>query len=89
MFLFFLLPLCTWADEALEQRVRTIAHQLRCPTCQSMSVKESEAGLANNMKMKIKEMLQAGKSEKQIINFFVIRYGEWILRSPKKEGVNE
>lgn len=93
MRLFIILLAClwalpAWADEAREQRVREIAHQLRCPTCQAMSVKESEAGLANNMKAKIQEMLEQGKSEEEILKFFVDRYGEWILRNPPKQGVN-
>ncbi len=86
LFCFWTLPL--WADEAMDQQVREIAHQLRCPTCQAMSVKESEAGLASNMKVKIREMLQEGKSEEEILKFFVDRYGEWILRNPPKKGVN-
>lgn len=75
-----------FGDEDLENRVRTIAHKLRCPTCQAMSVKESDAGLSLNMKQKIRELLQEGKSEEEILQFFVDRYGEWILRAPKKEG---
>ena len=75
----------TNADD-LDNRVREIAHMLRCPTCQAMSVKESEAGLSVNMKTRIRELLQEGKSEEEILEFFVERYGEWILRSPKKEG---
>ena len=75
-------------DEVLENRVRTISHKLRCPTCQAMSVKESEAGLSNNMKAMIREMLVAGKGEPEILEFFVQRYGEWILREPPKTGFN-
>ncbi len=75
------------ADE-MDDRVREIAHNLRCPTCQAMSVKESEAGLSLNMKQKIREMLEEGKSEEEILRFFEERYGEWILRSPKKRGFN-
>ncbi|MBU2511476.1 cytochrome c-type biogenesis protein CcmH [bacterium] len=75
------------ADD-MEDRVREISHKLRCPTCQAMSVKESDAGLSLNMKNKIREMLQEGKSEEEILTFFEERYGEWILRSPKKEGFN-
>ncbi|MBU2646807.1 cytochrome c-type biogenesis protein CcmH [bacterium] len=70
----------------LDNRVREIAHQLRCPTCQAMSVKESDAGISLNMKQRIRELLEEGKSEEEILRFFVDRYGEWILRSPKKEG---
>ncbi|MCP4754673.1 MAG: cytochrome c-type biogenesis protein CcmH [Proteobacteria bacterium] len=72
-----------WDDE-----VRRLAHQLRCPTCQAMSVKESEAGLSLNMKLKIRKMLEEGKSNEEILQYFEERYGEWILRSPKKRGFN-
>lgn len=78
----------SFADEQLENRVRELSHKLRCPTCQAMSVKESEAGLSVNMKNKIREMLKEGKSEEEVLAFFEERYGEWILRSPKKEGFN-
>lgn len=75
-------------NEELENQVREISHKLRCPTCQAQSVKESEAGLSVNMKNKVREMLVQGKSEAEILKFFEERYGEWILRSPKKEGFN-
>ncbi|MDH5560923.1 MAG: cytochrome c-type biogenesis protein CcmH [Deltaproteobacteria bacterium] len=81
------LPKGLMADE-LEDQVRKIAHQLRCPTCQALSVKESEAGLAVNMKNTIRQMLIQGKSEDEILKFFEDRYGEWILRSPRKSGFN-
>ena len=74
--------------ESIDDQVRSIAHQLRCPTCQGLSVKESEAGLSENMKSKIRKMLTEGKSEEEILTFFVERYGEWILRSPQKKGFN-
>ncbi|MCG8338880.1 MAG: cytochrome c-type biogenesis protein CcmH [Proteobacteria bacterium] len=75
-------------NEELENQVREISHQLRCPTCQAQSVKESEAGLSVNMKNKVRELLIQGKSEDEILKYFEERYGEWILRSPKKEGFN-
>ncbi|PCI28517.1 MAG: cytochrome C biogenesis protein CcmH [SAR324 cluster bacterium] len=75
------------ADE-LDDQVRQIAHKLRCPTCQGLSVKESEAGLADNMKAKIRSLLEEGKTEEEILQFFVDRYGEWILRSPQMKGFN-
>ncbi len=81
----YLLPL---GANDMDNRVREISHKLRCPTCQAMSVKESDAGLSVNMKNKVREMLKEGKSEEEILTFFEERYGEWILRSPKKEGFN-
>lgn len=77
-----------FGSEDMENRVREIAHKLRCPTCQAMSVKESDAGLSLNMKQRIRELLEEGKSEDEILQFFEERYGEWILRSPKKEGIS-
>jgi cytochrome c-type biogenesis protein CcmH len=74
--------------EDLDNQVRKISDQLRCPTCQAQSVKDSEAGLSVNMKMKIREMLKEGKTESEILDFFEERYGEWILRSPKMRGFN-
>jgi cytochrome c-type biogenesis protein CcmH len=75
-------------DSEIEDRVRMLAHQLRCPTCQSQSVKDSDAGLSLNMKAKIRDLIQAGKSDGDILDYFVKRYGEWILRSPPKSGFN-
>lgn len=86
VFIFFFLTI--QANEAIDDQVRRIAHELRCPTCQGLSVKESEAGIAMNMKSKIKSLLKEGKSESEIIQFFVDRYGEWILRNPQKKGFN-
>lgn len=78
----------TLLADATDDRVRKIAHQLRCPTCQGLSVKESEAGFSLNMKSKIRLLLQEGKSEEEILQFFKERYGEWILRNPEKSGFN-
>lgn len=87
--LVLVIPITAMATgEDLDNRVRKISHKLRCPTCQAMSVKESDAGLSLNMKSKIREMLVAGSSEKEILEFFVERYGEWILREPPKKGFN-
>jgi cytochrome c-type biogenesis protein CcmH len=75
-------------ESEIEDRVRMLAHQLRCPTCQSQSVKDSDAGLSLNMKAKIRDLIHAGKSDGEILDYFVKRYGEWILRSPPKSGFN-
>ncbi len=89
MLFFFSANLITSVSaEVSENRVREIAHKLRCPTCQALSVKESEAGIAENMKIKIRQLMEEGKNEEEILQFFIDRYGEWILRSPKKEGFN-
>lgn len=75
-------------DEALDNHVKLIAEQIRCPTCQGLSINESEAGFSQQMRAKIREEIQAGKSDQEILAYFTERYGEWILRSPPKEGFN-
>src|SRR5690606_10513159 len=67
---------------------RHIAEQLRCPTCQNLSVLGSDAPFSKQIRDIVGEQMQAGKSEKEIIAFFTERYGPWILREPPKEGVS-
>ena len=69
-------------------RFRKLSDELRCPTCQGLSVKDSEAGFSNSIKDKIRELMKDGKSDKEILAYFVERYGEWILRAPTKSGFN-
>lgn len=72
---------------ALDGRAREISDGLRCPTCQGISVNDSEAAFSRQIREKVRRMLQEGQNEKQIQAYFVSRYGEWILRAPKKEGL--
>jgi len=78
------------AKEVGENSVRIIklSDQLRCPTCMGLSVKDSDAGFSKIIKGKIVELIRDGKSDEEIIQYFVKRYGEWILRSPTKTGFN-
>ena len=69
-------------------RFRKLSDELRCPTCQGLSVKDSDAGFSNSIKDKILELMKDGKSDKEILGYFVKRYGEWILRAPTKSGFN-
>ena len=69
-------------------RFRKLSDELRCPTCQGLSVKDSDAGFSNSIKDKILELMKDGKSDKEILAYFVKRYGEWILRAPTKSGFN-
>ena len=80
---------CTAAEsEKFSDRFRKLSDELRCPTCQGLSVKDSEAGFSNSIKDKIRELMKNGKSDKEILAYFVKRYGEWILRAPTKSGFN-
>lgn len=75
------------SEEEIEQKTLRIAGQLRCPTCQGVSVKDSNAPLARQIHDKVRRMVAEGQSGEAIRAFFVSRYGEWILRAPKKEGL--
>ena len=71
-----------------ENLVHKIADNLRCPTCQGLSVNDSEAGFSVQIRNKVREMLMAGQGQTEIEAYFVARYGEWILRTPPAEGFN-
>ena len=75
-------------SEEFSDRFRKLSDELRCPTCQGLSVKDSEAGFSNSIKDKIRELMKNGKSDNEILAYFVERYGEWILRAPPKRGFN-
>lgn len=89
LFLLLATVAATWAlsEEALDGRVREVADGLRCPTCQGISVNDSEAAFSRQIRDKVRRMLQEGQNGEQIRAYFVSRYGEWILRAPKKEGL--
>ena len=76
------------APADLEDRVREIASELRCVVCQNLSVADSPSDLAKEMRNLVREMVQQGKSPKEIQDYFVSRYGEFVLLSPPKRGFN-
>lgn len=69
-----------------EQLYQDIAGNLRCPTCVGVSVLDSSAGFSEQIKSSVKRQIQEGKTADSITEFFVDRYGPWILRAPPKEG---
>jgi cytochrome c-type biogenesis protein CcmH len=84
-----LLPLSLHAEPAdPEAQVREIAQQLRCPVCQGLSVADSPSELAHEMRTLVREQLQQGKTPAEVLDYFVQRYGEWILLAPPKRGFN-
>jgi len=70
----------------LEDRTREIATELRCVVCQNLSVADSPSEMAQQMRAIVREQLQAGKTAEQIKEFFVSKYGEWVLLKPKTTG---
>jgi cytochrome c-type biogenesis protein CcmH len=65
-----------------DEQARQLAAELRCPDCQALSVAESQTAAAAAIRRQIVEQLSAGRSEAQVRDYFVQRYGEWILLAP-------
>jgi cytochrome c-type biogenesis protein CcmH len=66
----------------LEARARAISKELRCMVCQNESIDESEAPLAHDLRVLVRQRIMAGDSDAQIVDFLVSRYGEFILLKP-------
>ena len=76
------------AGAQLDRRTNEVASLLRCPVCQGMSVADSKAEMAVNMKGQVRELLERGYTEEQILKYFELSYGQFVLLEPKFEGVN-
>jgi len=73
----------SWAEDPnLEKRVTGLAHELRCLVCQNQTIADSNAPLAVDLRNQIREQLAAGKSESDVIDFMVARYGDFVLYRP-------
>ena len=73
------------SDQALEARARVLSKELRCMVCQNQSIDDSDAPLARDLRILVRERLQAGDSNRQVIDFLVARYGEFVLLRPRFE----
>lgn len=73
---------------ALDESYVRVARQLRCPVCQQLSILDSPAELAVEMRAVVRERLAAGESEEQVLAYFVSKYGQWVLLDPPKRGFN-
>ena len=69
-----------------ETVVHDIAAQLRCVVCQNLSVADSPSEMAGQMRTLVRERLAAGDSREQVMQYFVDRYGDWILLAPRRSG---
>ncbi|CTQ34250.1 cytochrome c-type biogenesis protein [Jannaschia rubra] len=76
------------ADPALEARARDLSKGLRCLVCRNESIDESNADLARELRIVVRERLVAGDSDAQIIDYLVSRYGEYVLLTPRADGSN-
>jgi cytochrome c-type biogenesis protein CcmH len=69
-------------DPALEARARSLSAELRCLVCQNQSIDDSDAPLARDLRILIRERLVMGETDEQVIDFVVARYGEFVLLKP-------
>ena len=72
-------------DPALEARARHLSDELRCMVCQNQSIDDSEAPLARDLRLLVRERLTNGDSDQQVLDFLVARYGEFVLLKPRFE----
>jgi cytochrome c-type biogenesis protein CcmH len=72
-------------DPALEVRARALSRELRCMVCQNQSIDDSDAPLARDLRVLVRERLTAGDSDPQVVDFLVDRYGEFVLLKPRFE----
>ena len=70
-------------DSRLEARARTLSEGFRCLVCQNQSIDESDASLARDLRLLIRERLTKGDSDQQITDFIVARYGDYVLLKPR------
>jgi cytochrome c-type biogenesis protein CcmH len=70
-------------DPAKESRARDLSRELRCMVCQNQSIDDSEAPLARDLRLLVRERIAAGDSDAQVIDFLVARYGEFVLLKPR------
>lgn len=75
-------------DPALETRARDLSKELRCLVCRNESIDESNATLARDLRLLVRERLTAGDSDQAVLDYIVERYGEFVLLRPRLAGQN-
>jgi cytochrome c-type biogenesis protein CcmH len=75
-------------DPVLEERARTLSQGLRCPVCRNESIDESNAILAKELRIVLRERISDGDTDQQAVDFMVARYGEYVLLRPDARGAN-
>ena len=70
-------------DARLETRARGLSHELRCMVCQNQSIDDSDAPLARDLRLLVRERLKAGDSDAQVLDYLVARYGQFVLLKPR------
>ncbi len=88
MFLLIGLIACAKPAPTPEDRVKYLGSRIRCPICRGVPIADSPSALAAEMMEVVRQQVEAGKSDDEILRFFEDRYGEWVLLEPKPEGLN-
>ena len=70
------------ANPALEERARVISKELRCPVCQNQSIDDSDADLAHDLRVLVRQRLEKGDSDAQVKQYLIDRYGDYVLLDP-------
>ena len=83
---FAVLPDEVLDDPALEERARDLSAMLRCMVCQNQSIDDSDADLARDLRILVRERLLAGDSDEEVVAYIVSRYGEYVLLNPTARG---
>lgn len=76
------------SDPVLEARARTLSEELRCLVCQNQSIDESDADLARDLRLLVRERLKAGDTDDEVMDYIVSRYGEFVLLKPRFDVKN-
>jgi cytochrome c-type biogenesis protein CcmH len=71
------------SDPALEARARALSGELRCMVCQNQSIDDSDADLAHDLRVLVRERIKAGDDDEEVIGYIVSRYGEFVLLKPR------
>ena len=88
LFLFLIFGCINENDLSLEQRSYQLSKQIMCPICEGQTLDQSQSQLSKDMKNSILNLLDEGKTNKEIRDFFANRYGEEVLASPPQKGFN-
>jgi cytochrome c-type biogenesis protein CcmH len=75
-------------EPALEARVQKLGKELRCAVCQGLSIADSPSSMARAQLDTVRSLVAEGKTDEEVVAYFVARYGEWVLLEPKREGFN-
>lgn len=81
-------PAAVVRETELDRQTKEVAAQLRCVVCQGLSIQDSPSSLAQEMRALVREQLELGKSPDEVKEYFVEKYGEWVLLQPKARGFN-